>query len=1310
MQPPAAPKVDLPELPAHCLRTLTEIVGGDNPGAEGGDGNNPAGPGANSPPESEGDPIIIPTGENRVDETDLVIPCPHIDLVFHRAYVSSDEDNVGLGHGWHHPYDWMVSGFFRESNPVLDDSHYEVLADGSISQTPEFTDCIDLNYLVLEAVANPHAPGLHGAYYWFTEDSEGNYYSRSSFLIQIESGISVTAPGGIEYLFDTDGDLYFIEHPSGASVTITHGPGTFDNPNGYPRKRIELVEHSNGMYLDFDYSGDFIQAVRTPDPNIYVTFTYDAEGDLRSATRHTARGNFTTTYGYRWRTEEELYPEDPYATDDPVYSLHWLDARTNANGNIARYTYEDDVPNSARVTASAIDGDLYETSVDYDTAASTLVTQDRAGTDLTTRYIHDPITKLIGQIIGPPHDGGRKEIRTYDLAQDLQSKRYEEPIDAQSLNYVEYDYTYEDRHLVESAAVGYNAEPGDAVTIAWNTDLALPTAVSDAMDVTVEIDYNDLALPEEIRLPDGASTHTTTIGYDASGNLAAITNANGHVTEFTHTTAGYFESVVPPVGPWYKVPTRSANGFPTIIYRYQGISSNWRVGILPDEQGRPLRIIRQGPGLYTREYFTYDAYGNVLSYQDPAGRTTAFTYNLGRMTSASRTLSDQTEVRIDIGYDNQFNTLSITDALDRAVEACKLDSADRVIAVTNLEEQVMTVDYTVAGFLDQIERFDGTVLKVGYSNRGLLNSLQYDYDEQTQSAALTSSYTYRNNGQLHYAINEAGTVECTYDAAGRPFTDDGAAPGPVDAVVEYDFDPVGSLVYLAHLGGEYDATYDDAERLDTLDGPEGLFEYSYNQANGLVAEIEYPNGVTAFYSYDGFDRITGIEYEDDTQTTLRSRTYTHNLLNLITNVVDETGDSIRYTYDELDRLNVAQYVVGGQLDDKFEYYYDLAGNRTLTKFNGASTTWMIDDDNGDSNRLESWGSGTDILYDDAGNVEWMEFADSRELDLTWNARYQLTAVKVDDVPTESYTYDALGRRVSTTAGATTTYYVYSGMDVVAETDAAGNLLRSYVHGPGVDDILAMTIHSGPSAGTYFYLKDHLGSVMALTDEDGDIVESYAYDPYANITARNAQGQPLSASAYGNRYTFQGREYAWSTGLYYFRARWYEPVTGRWLSKDPIGIGGGLNQYVAFRNNAILLCDPDGLQASHDPTTPIPIDDSDLLEVLQDYWDNRLHAESRKWNRTGAYNADTMRWGRHPYEGMDARFLYKGKIYERAEVNYIAEGAYVRHTKGPFNIPSSGWFSVLYHNLKENDKWPSKGKWFFYKRGKELYDDIKKCPE
>jgi len=137
------------------------------------------------------------------------------------------------------------------------------------------------------------------------------------------------------------------------------------------------------------------------------------------------------------------------------------------------------------------------------------------------------------------------------------------------------------------------------------------------------------------------------------------------------------------------------------------------------------------------------------------------------------------------------------------------------------------------------------------------------------------------------------------------------------------------------------------------------------------------------------------------------------------------------------------------------------------------------------------------------------------------------------------------------------------------------LARSYAYGPGIDNILAMTTY-GATTNTYFYLKDAIGSVHALVNTNGAVVEQYRYTAWGEVTVLSSNGTVLAASAYGNRFTFQGREVSYSTGLLFFRSRYYSASLGRWLSKDRIGIAGGINLYQAFGANSVNFKDPDGL--------------------------------------------------------------------------------------------------------------------------------------
>ncbi|MBI3755913.1 MAG: hypothetical protein HY265_07120, partial [Deltaproteobacteria bacterium] len=127
--------------------------------------------------------------------------------------------------------------------------------------------------------------------------------------------------------------------------------------------------------------------------------------------------------------------------------------------------------------------------------------------------------------------------------------------------------------------------------------------------------------------------------------------------------------------------------------------------------------------------------------------------------------------------------------------------------------------------------------------------------------------------------------------------------------------------------------------------------------------------------------------------------------------------------------------------------------------------------------------------------------------------------------------------------------------------------NSYVHGPGIDEPLAVLTNQG----TYYYHADGLGSIVALTDSNGKTQQTYEYDSFGNLKdQKNKIKQP---------YTYTGREWDKEAGLYYYRARYYDGKTGRFVSSDPIGMTGGPNVYVYVNSNAPNRIDPSGLDAN-----------------------------------------------------------------------------------------------------------------------------------
>ena len=175
----------------------------------------------------------------------------------------------------------------------------------------------------------------------------------------------------------------------------------------------------------------------------------------------------------------------------------------------------------------------------------------------------------------------------------------------------------------------------------------------------------------------------------------------------------------------------------------------------------------------------------------------------------------------------------------------------------------------------------------------------------------------------------------------------------------------------------------------------------------------------------------------------------------------------------------------------------------------------------------------------------------------------------DGIFAEGYAYDALGRRAATTTREGTTRHVYDdGWQMVADVDAGGNVLASYVWGEGIDRLLAVKI----GEATYYPLTDVQGTVWGYVDSSNDTVARWQYDAWGNVVDESVSVPALATL----RYRFQGREWSAATGLVNFRMRWYYSETGRWLSKDPIGLLGGINVYIVCRNNPLSLRDPSGL--------------------------------------------------------------------------------------------------------------------------------------
>ena len=220
-------------------------------------------------------------------------------------------------------------------------------------------------------------------------------------------------------------------------------------------------------------------------------------------------------------------------------------------------------------------------------------------------------------------------------------------------------------------------------------------------------------------------------------------------------------------------------------------------------------------------------------------------------------------------------------------------------------------------------------------------------------------------------------------------------------------------------------------------------------------------------------------------------------------------------------------------------------------------------------------------YDNVGNIITAKTS-SGTTTYTYDYHNRLTNVDINGTMSATYTYDALGRRIGIDDSGTQTWTAYNGKTAddnpYADFTSAGALKIRYVDGLAVDEVMARTDSSG---NVEWYLTNQLGSVVELASTTSGALDKIVYDPYGNVvTQTNATN--------ADRFMFAGMEYDSVTGLYYDHARYYNSVTGRFVSQDPKGFkAGDTNLYRYVQNQPTCVTDTSGYGLSGRMTPPEP---------------------------------------------------------------------------------------------------------------------------
>jgi RHS repeat-associated protein len=352
------------------------------------------------------------------------------------------------------------------------------------------------------------------------------------------------------------------------------------------------------------------------------------------------------------------------------------------------------------------------------------------------------------------------------------------------------------------------------------------------------------------------------------------------------------------------------------------------------------------------------------------------------------------------------------------------------------------------------------------------------------------------------------------------------------------------------VGGTITRTYDGFDRLTQEQTPEGTVTYTFDAA-GRRATMTVAGQATVNYTWDNANRLTQIAQGTDTIA------FSYDNADRQTSTTLANGVLMTYAFDNANQVSSITYTKGGNTLGDVQYTYDNGGRRSKITGSLAATDLpavVASAAYNANNQLTSWG-GVTQTFDLNGNLT----SDGTKT-YTWSVRDQLATITGG--VTASFAYDGTGRRKSKTVGGTQTGFVYDGLNFVQELNGStpmANLITG-----GIDELFQRKEGSTTSSA----ITDALRSVIGLTDAAGTLQTQYSFEPYGKATT--------AGTANNNSQKYAAREDD-GTGTIYYRARYYMPLSARFISEDVVGWASGqTNGYAYVNGDPILYSDPLGL--------------------------------------------------------------------------------------------------------------------------------------
>jgi len=868
--------------------------------------------------------------------------------------------------------------------------------------------------------------------------------------------------------------------------------------------------------------------------------------------------------------------------------------------------------------ASIVDRNGNTQTMSYDSSGNLVSVLDSSGRQIILTYdsnqhlisLKDPIGRQLqfaydgnGNLVSYTDPSGAVTQYAYDA-----SHRMISATDANSNVYVQNSYDSQGRVILQKNARGFTT------TFAYNTPSSGTTTITDPLGNVAQHVYDAQTRLIQIVNAQGQMTSLT---YDANNDRTSVTDANGHKTSFTYDGRGNITGVTNPLGdtatfsydaknnllsatsptgkttslsydtnsnlisvqnPLSNTTSFSYDGFGELIARIDALGHSASLGY--DSAGNLIQITN---ALGKTTSLGYDTVGRLVSVTDPNGHTRKSTYDpLSRIVKLVDALGNQTLFGYDLvgdlvkltnangkvttyTFDSTYNLLSVTDALGN-VTGYGYDANNNRTTFTNAKGKTTTYSYDALNRL--VKTTDPLSHVTSYLRDAMGNVVaatnpdgktnRFGYDALNRRTGIsyadgsTVGYSYDANGDRIRMVDPHGTTQYKYDALNRIVS----VTDPAGKVVSYGYDAVGNRDLVTYPDGTtVRYAFDAVNRLHQVTDWLGkISDYEYDPSNNLL-EARYPNGAGMEYGYDAANRLVEVT---DSRPKSRRQVFRYTLDpvgNRIALCLDD--DVTAFEYDGRNELISARLGIW-----KTIWTYDAVGNR-VEEFGPARwRTYSYDD----ADRLLRAGIMT-FSYDAAGNQLSRRFWDETT-HYSYDAANRLISVVGPHV-NNSFGYDGDGNRVTQTTRFGTYVYVNDVArafpSVLDEYGPDGKF--SYAYGHGLMEI------SG-AAHDYFYQYDGLGSVVALTTAQGKVLASYDYDSWGNSFSHSG----LAGTRSPFRYT--GESLDAETGLYYLRARYYDPTIGRFISKDQLpGLAIApltTNPYAYGGNNPLRYTDHSGM--------------------------------------------------------------------------------------------------------------------------------------